>query len=226
MTTNKNYYYKVVSNIPENGTIINTADRIDRNMLKRLSVLNNLFELIYECSEYHKISIKKILLKLKAQKTISFTRNKLKNDLKNINREIKKQKFILESEFRYFTYYILEKCRQDLIKTSEKIDLPNRFESSYFFGNLKDCVVYLIGFYGLSYKTQPNSLKIIEVEFERTESLHRFDNNLLTDFKDDFHSKDFYFTLRNFLLFKESEKPLFEYVFQGSYKVIRNDIEI
>ncbi|MBU2928024.1 hypothetical protein [Winogradskyella psychrotolerans] len=226
MNTNKNYYYKVVSDVPENGTIINTADRIDRNMLMRLSDLNNLFELIYSCSEYHEISIKQIWLKLKAKNLILFTRNRLKSDLKNIKREIKKQNFILQSEFRYFTYYILEKARQDLIKTSGNIDLPNRFESSYFFGNLKDCIVYLIGFYGLSFKDQSNNLKIIEVEFERIESLHKFDNNLLTDFKDDFHSKDFYSTLKNFLLCKESEKPLFEYVFQGSYKIIRNDIEI
>ena len=191
----------------------------------RLSDLDNLFELIYNCSKYHKISIKQILLKLKTQKTMSFTLNRLKRDLKKIKREIKKQKFILESEFRYFTYYILEKVRQDLIQTSENIDLPNRFESSYFFGNLKDCIVYLNNLYGLSFKNLPN-LKIIEVEFEKIESLHKFDNNLLTDFKDDFHSKDFYSTLKNFLLCKESEKPLFEYVFQGSYRIIRNDIEI
>ncbi|WP_409446106.1 hypothetical protein [Mariniflexile rhizosphaerae] len=226
MNKSNKYYYKVVSNIPENGAIINTANRIDGNMIKRLSDLNNLFDLIYDCSEYHQISIKQIWLKLKSQEIIVFTRNRLKNDLRNIKREIKSQNFILESEFRYFTYYILEKVRQDLIRTSKSVALPNRFESSYFFGNLKDCMIYLIGIYGLSYKNQSNNLKIIEVEFEKTETLHKFDNNLLTDFKDDFLSNDFYSTLKDFLLCKESKKPLFEYVFQGSYKVIRNDIEI
>lgn len=206
--------------------IIKTQDRIDHNMIKRLSQLNNLFELIYKCSEFHQISIKDILLKLKSKKIILFTRNRFKNDIKEIKSEIKSKKFILELEFRYFTYFILEKVRQDLLKTSENTNLPNRFESSYFFGNIRDCVVYLIGLYGLSYKNQSNNLKIIEVEFEKTESLQKYDNNLLTEFKDDFHSKDFYSTLNNFLIGIESENPLYEYVFQGSYKVIRNDIQI
>lgn len=205
--------------------IINTKGRIDNYMIKRFSELNKLFKLIYNCSEKYQIPIKKIWIELKSKKTTLFQRNAFDKEIKNIKKEIKATKFNLQSEFRYFTYFVLEKIRMDLEKSADII-LPNRLESSYFFGNIKDCITYLIGLYGLSYKTQSTNLKIIEVELKKITCLHKFDNNLLTQFNDDFQSKDFYSVLNSFLLGGKTKKPLYEYVFQGSYQIIRNDINI
>lgn len=227
MKKSSQYYYKVVSKISKNGITIDTTTKIDFNIIMRLSELNNLFDLIYNCSEHHNIPIKQVLTKAKSQKTLLFTRNTLKKDLNKIKKEVKSQNFILNSEFRYFTYYVSAKTRKDLTQKPNSISLPNRFESSFFFGSIKDCQIYLKKINDSNYKNTPYNFKIIKVLFEEIKSLHKFDNILLTTgFKDDFHSKDFYRRLKDFLLSKETENPLFEYVFQGSYRIIKNDIEI
>ena len=195
-------------------------------MIKRFSELNNLFNLIYDCSNDYQISIKNIWIELKSKKIIFFRRNSFQQNIKTIKREIKATNFILQSEFRYFTYFVLEKVRQDLLKDSD-LKLPNRLKSSYFFGTVEDCKIYLKNLYGLSFEFhQRNNLRVIEVEFKEIKSFHKFDNILLTEFQDSYHSKDFYSVFKSFLLEENSENPLYEYVFQGFYKVVRNDIKI
>ncbi len=225
MEINNRYFYKIVSDNPENGIEINTQNKIDYDLINRISELNYLFKLIYNCSNNHKISIKEILDEIEFGYEILDSTNQLKKDLEKIKKEAKLRSFIIKKEFKYFTYNLLEIIRNE-INDLHKSNLPNRFKSSYFFGCLKDCKRYLSIFYGEFYKYYSLNLKIIEVQLLKIDTLKRFDNNLLTNFQNHYHSIDFYNTLADFLKEKKSKNPLYEYVFQGSYMVINNDIDI
>ncbi|MGB5980878.1 MAG: hypothetical protein WBG46_01925 [Nonlabens sp.] len=217
MISNQKTYYKIVSDIFSRGAEINTADRIDYNMVARISELNKLFNLIDKCSEYHNVSIREILQSLKLFDPSVITGTQLFLDLKEIKEEKIIQEFNIINEFRYFTYFILEKVRLELLKNNEVEELPNRFESSYFFGSLADCKRYLIGL-NLNYSL--NKLKVIEVKFEYEDVLFKFDNNHLSNFEDSFHSKDFKDSIARYLRAEQTQNPLFEYVFQGRYRIV------
>jgi len=220
------YYYKIVSEYPENGIIIDTNEKTNHSMVKRFTELNNLLKLIYECSEKYQKSIREVLIESKSRKII-FRKNSFQKSIKAIKKEIKKTDFNLNGEFKYFTYFILENVRLELIKNSDE-KIPNRFESSYFFESIADCERYLINldktFNSSFYAT--NQSKVIKVKLIETKVLRKFDNILLTEFQDDYHSKDFQTTIKKYLLEETSENPLLEYVFQGLYKVLKNDIII
>tara|TARA_B100000378_G_scaffold272723_1_gene264648 strand:- start:179 stop:859 length:681 start_codon:yes stop_codon:yes gene_type:complete len=220
------YYYKIVSECPKNGIIIDTNEKIDYSMVKRFSELNNLLKLIYECSEKYQKSIREVLIESKSRKII-FKKNSFQKSVKAIKKEIKKTNFNLCVDFNYFTHYILENVRLELMKNSNK-KIPNRFESSYFFESISDCKRYLKNldktFSSSFFAT--NQLKVIKVKFIETKVLRKFDNILLTEFQDHYQSKDFNIIIKKYLKEGTSENPLFEYVFQGFYKVLKNDIRI
>ncbi|MBN2868910.1 MAG: hypothetical protein JXK08_09575 [Flavobacteriaceae bacterium] len=120
----------------------------------------------------------------------------------------------------------MKKIRKEL--SEENINVPNRFKCCYFFESVGDCKRYLDNLNKSA--NQPiqhlYNKNIIKVEFLEKNTLKKFDNILITEFHDNFTSKDFYRQFKMFLLGKKTKNPLLEVVFQGSFKIIKNDIYI
>ena len=211
-------YYKLVVFAPLVGVVIDTKTYIDYVKIKRYSKLTYLFELIYNCSKDFNMPIGNILFQVKAN---MFKRMKFKIDDVQLKKRISKirneslKKCFRLNEFRMFNDYVLENVRNEINKLYAQ-ELPNRFESCYFFESIDDSLKY---YYKLPVKYHT---KIIEVEFIETRSINKFDNTFLTEFQDYYTSDDFYLQANQFLFKHKSDKPLFEIVFQGKYKVIRH----
>lgn len=200
-------YYKIVAIKYNQGTIVDTSNNIDYLRIKRFNELKKLFQLIFDFSEKFNISIYNILIQIfnKSQELQEeFELNKIKSEVINTG-------FICQREFKYFNDFILDKIRNE-----DKINrYPDRFKSHYFFKTIEDCFRYStnLGIY--------KNIKIIEVEFLETISIFEGDNQLLTNFNDDFTSKDFYFQAKDFLIQKKTNNSLIEVVFVGKYKVLK-----
>jgi len=211
-------YYKLVVFTPLIGAVIDTNSFIDYERVKRFKKLTKLFELMYNCSTEFELPLFDILFQVKANffKRLKF---KIKNiQLKKRISEIRNECFkkcFRSNEFRMFNDYMLAKVRDEL-NAKFVSDLPNRFESCYFFESIDDSLKYYSNL-PVKYHT-----KIIEVEFIQIRSINKFDNTFLSEFQDYYTSDDFYLQANQFLFKHKSDKPLFEIVFQGKYKVIRH----
>lgn len=210
-------YYKIVASAPIRGTIIDTDDTIDFRRIVRYTELTKLFDLIFNYSSIHNQPVVEILHLINAnfaeRLKYNFQNRKSKSEINNIRRESFKIKFNINREFRWFNDFVLEKAKREIEKEQDVI-LPDRFRSSYFLESLDDCHKYYENL-GSIYKCL-----IIKVEFIETRELKRLDNYFLVNFQNYFTSYDFYNQAKDFLNGKITEKPLFEIIFQGKYKVI------
>jgi hypothetical protein len=210
------HYYKLVDIARPVGEIITTQEKVDSTRVKRYSKLTDLFEQIYNCSKEYELPIGEIIFHIKAsflkRRKYKIENLKLKKCIKDIRKESSRQHFRVMKEFRWFNDYILEKAKKE-IHHELGLVLPNRFESSYFFESIEDCYKY---YFNLPRKYHT---KIIEVEFIEQKMLKKFDNKLVSEFQDHYTSDDFFNQAKLFLLEGASETPLFEFVFEGKYKV-------
>ena len=181
-------YYKIVSEFPKVGSVLNTTENINYARFARFSKLN---QIINNGMEFY-------------------------DQIEIIKEEISKTNFILSYEFRYFNDYVLEKARKDIFKEL-KIELPNRFESQYFFQSIDDCIRY-------NNELTSKSNRIIEVEFNKIDAFFKGDNKFLTNFDDYYTSEHFYNQAKSFLLESTTDNPLFEIVFIGNYKIIKHHL--
>lgn len=105
------------------------------------------------------------------------------------------------------------------ILTSNRKELPDRFESNYFFQSLNDCKKYIQELKLISRNFPKSNFKIIEVEFIKTINCHIGDNRLLSNFENEYTSMNFYKQAIDYLQNKHTSDPLKEIVFQGDYKI-------
>lgn len=208
-------YYKIVSEFPKVGRVLNTTENINHARLVRFSKLKHLFDLIFNLSRDYNLPIYDVL-KFTNQNARINAEMDFYDQIENIKQEISTTNFILLYEFRYFNYYILEKVRKDIFDET-KLELPNRFESQYFFQSINDCIRY-------NNELNSKSNKIIEVEFNKTDAYFKGDNKFLTNFDDYYTSEHFYNQAKSFLLESTTNNPLFEIVFIGNYKIIRHHL--
>jgi hypothetical protein len=208
-------YYKIVSEFPKVGSVLNTTENINYARFVRFSKLKQLFDLIFKLSSDHNLPIYDVL---KFTNQIEIINNGMGfyDQIEIIKEEISKTNFILSYEFRYFNDYILEKARKDIFKEL-KIELPNRFESQYFFQSIDDCIRY-------NNELTSKSNKIIEVEFNKIDAFFKGDNKFLINFDDYYTSEHFYNQAKSFLLESTTDNPLFEIVFIGNYKIIKHHL--
>lgn len=216
-------YYKIISNPPNIGTLINTNESWDNHRFNRFLKLNKLFKLIFEVSCEGKLPLLNILSQLYPKQFISDitidNMSKYEVVLKKIKKEILESNFNVALEFRYFTDFVLHEKRKELI---EKLNLqiPDRFKSHYFFESIDDCFNY---HYNI---ISPKQCTIVQVEIIDKISVCKMDNTYLTSFQNHYTAEDFYRHAEDFLMQKTSENPLFEVVFQGKYVITSHLLNI
>lgn len=214
------YYYKVVQKAPPIETIIDTKNCINRDRVERNNELLKFFEFVYRYSDEYEYPIWNILSDnlpnfIKSLKY--FVKDKLYfNKVKILRKERKESAFSWPSDNVYFIDFILEKVRI-CVQDELKIELPSRFESSYFFETYEDCKKYFDGYSHLN-------LEIIKVEFIEDILIEKFDNNLISGFPIYFTAKDYLNHVKIFLYGAASEAPHFEIVFQGKYKIVSHEL--
>jgi hypothetical protein len=205
-------YYKILSNPPKNGTLIDTNKSWDNLRFDRFLKLNKLFKLIFEVSCEGKLPLLNILAELYPEQFISDITvknfSKYEVELKIIKKEIVETNFNVELEFRYFTDYVLSEKRKELGEKSN-LKIPDRFKSHYFFESIEDCLNYHDNL------ITTKECVIVLVEIIDQISLCKMDNTYLTSFQNHHTAEDFYKHAEDFLMQKTSENPLFEVVFQG-----------
>lgn len=213
------YYYKILTEAPKIGTIVDTNKFINYYRIDRQSKLNTLFNLLFELSFENELSIQNIFSLVYPnfkQYSIFESNQNILDKIEIIKLEINKINFNVNREFLFFNDFVLDKVKTEL-NNDFNLDLPDRFKSHYFFETLSDCYFYYLE---LGCNQNKNS-KIIEIELIETIKLEKMDNRLIVDFQDYFTSKHFYNQAKDFLTKKKSENPLFEIIFQGKYKVNR-----
>lgn len=207
MCNDEKSYYKVVSDNPRIGSIINTKDCINKYRVKRNKKLYDFFELVYNYSEIKDVSVLSILCSTPLPDFDN------EPEVKKIEKMKTKKSFSFEKDGQFFIDYILEKAITDLWRESS-IDFPSRFESSFFFETIEDCRRYRDRFSSFG------PLKIVKVDFIEKIKLKKFDNVIISEFTQNANSLFYLNQAKLFLLGAKSEKPQFEIVFQGKYKVI------
>jgi hypothetical protein len=208
------FYYKVVQKHEPVGKIIDTNDCVNEYRVKRNNELKNYFNRVYNFSKDFETPILLVL------NDVLLNFNQLPDSfIKRINYNLKlkflakerKKCFFINEEAIYFIDYILEKTRINL-QTKEKVILPNRFKSSFFFESETDSKAYLNSF-------QNPLLRIIKVEFIEETLLKKFDNNLVSEFFPYYTARDYDSQCKLYLSGIFFDKALVEVVFQGKYQI-------
>lgn len=215
-------YYKLVSIQEPIGTLINTEDKFDTVRIARFTELQYLLNLFFETSSRTNISICHILSQIYPEVVCPQTdvteSTNLTDDIEKIRNEINRTNFILHSEFRFFNDLVLAIARSELI--NEGFILPDRFKSHYFFDSLEQCFAYYVNLPSLT------PCRIIEVEFLNIKQVYKLDNMFLTRFEETFTANDFYKQAKRCLSGDITDNPIFEIVYQGTYRIKKHIMEM
>lgn len=210
------YYYKIVQGFNPVGEVIETNNCIDKNRVIRNNALKTCFQKAYNFSMEFNLPIvlvlNEFLLKSNQFQNSFIKRIKYLLKSRDLVKEMKKGNFSMTNEYYLFIDFVLEKERRKLEIEGKHI-LPSRFKSSFFFESEADCKEYLS-------QSQNLDLHIIKVEFIEEKLLKKFDNNMISEFPNEFTAIDYDFQCKQYLNGVLSDNPKIEVVFQGKYKVI------
>lgn len=213
------YCYKIVNSLSNHSGVIDTKASINKNRTNRYNELVRYFQYIYEFSYEKKMPIGQITNDLSPYEFfIPVIMIHIDNDyfpfierIKQIQEEINFD--WSKREFSHFIEYIFEKVRLQL-NEEMNLNLPSRFESSYFFESKDNCRKYV-------QEKNLSHVKIIKVEILNSEYLLKLDNSLLNYFPNDLNAVDLENQAKKYWLGETSENSFYEIIFQGRYKVLK-----